>query len=241
MAGAALVEARRLFRNATAGMWFEGVPSLMELRLHKERADKTPYHEIADYIDPEPNSVRVVSVVCKRVERLRDDATTTAMRLRVEHLKGLRDQNQAVNATPPEAEPTGDSPQASAPDGKAADRRAAADWNAIEISFLSDERVQIRNGAKTETCNYGELGFADGRTGKPNQAWLTLRALAQTRGIIRDAATTGRAWPKVEKRIQEIRKALRNHFGISTDPVPFVDGTGYQACFKIGCSPSFDT
>jgi hypothetical protein len=146
-----------------------------------------------------------------------------------------------VKATPPEAETTEDSPQTSVRDGDTADRRTAADWNAIEISFLSDERVQIRNGTKTETCNYGELGFADRRNGKPNQAWLTLRALAQTRGIIRDAATTGRSWPKVEKRIQEIRKALRNHFGISTDPVPFVEGTGYQACFKIGCSASFDT
>jgi hypothetical protein len=130
MAGAALVEARRLFRNATAGVWFEGVPSLMELRLHKERADETPDHEIADYVDPEPNSMRVVSVVCQRVERLRDDATAAAMRLRVEHLKGLRNQDQPVKATPPEAETTGDSPQTSVPDGKTADRRTAADWDA---------------------------------------------------------------------------------------------------------------
>lgn len=118
---------------------------------------------------------------------------------------------------------------------------SVASWERIEISFLSDERVQIRDGSQIETRNYAEFGFADGRNGKPDQAWLTLRALAEARGTIRDGAKTGRDWPKVEKRMQKIRKALRNHFGISADPVPFVEGTGYQACFKIGCSPSFHT
>ena len=66
----------------------------------------------------------------------------------------------------------------------------AATWDTIEILSLSDERVQIRNGTNTETRNYGELGFADARDGKPNQAWVTLRALAEERGTIRDAAKT---------------------------------------------------
>jgi hypothetical protein len=34
--------------------------------------------------------------------------------------------------------------------------------------------------------NYAEFGFADGRTGNPNQAWEALRALAEQRGFIRD-------------------------------------------------------
>ena len=119
-----------------------------------------------------------------------------------------------------------------------------ATWDTIEISFLSDERVQIRNGANSETRNYAEFGFADGRSKKAkkaNQAWETLRALAEQGGTIRDAAKTGRTWPKVEKRMQEIRKVLRKHFRISADPIPFVEGTGYQARFKIGCGPSFNT
>ena len=116
-----------------------------------------------------------------------------------------------------------------------------ADWQDIEVSFLSDERVQIRNGARSESRNYAELGFGDGRNGKPNQAWVTLRVMAQENGIIRDGAKTGAAWPKVEKRIQEIRKVLRRHFSITADPIPFVEGTGYQACFRIGCGPSFHT
>jgi hypothetical protein len=112
-------------------------------------------------------------------------------------------------------------------------------WDTIEISFLSEERVQIRNAATTETRNYAEFGFQDARNGKPTRAWEAFRVLAAERGIIRDAAKAGRKWPDVEKRIQEIRKVLRKHFQISADPIPFVEGTGYQARFKISCSPSF--
>ena len=116
-----------------------------------------------------------------------------------------------------------------------------AGWEAVEILFLSDDRVQIWSGGKTETRNYADFGFADRRDGKPNQAWLTLRVLAQERGMIRDGAKTGREWPKVEKRIQEIRKLLRKHFAIAADPLPFVEGTGYCARFQIRCAPSFET
>jgi hypothetical protein len=70
---------------------------------------------------------------------------------------------------------------------------------------------------------------------------LTLCALAEEKGILRDGAKAGVKWTKVEKRIQEIRKVLRRHFGITTDPLPFIEGTGYQARFKIGCGPSFYT
>jgi len=117
----------------------------------------------------------------------------------------------------------------------------SAGWDAVEISFLSDERVHIRSGLKTETRNYAELGFADSRNGKPNQAWATLRSIAQERGVMRNGAKTGREWLAVEKRIQEIRKLFRKHFAITDDPLPFVEGTGYQALFKISCAPSFQT
>lgn len=117
----------------------------------------------------------------------------------------------------------------------------AATWETVEISFLSEERVQIRNGAGSETRNYDEFGFADRRNGAPKQAWVTLRTLAEQNGTIRDGKPTGRNWVKIEKSVQEIRKVLRKHFGIPADPIPFVHGKGYQARFKIGCNPSFDT
>jgi len=121
------------------------------------------------------------------------------------------------------------------------ENQSARNWKSIEVSFLSDERVEIVNGSNTETRNYHELGFVDRRNGKPSRAWLVLRALAESGGSIRDGAKLGAAWPKVEKRIQEIRKVLRKHFGIAADPIPYVEGTGYQAGFKIGCSPSART
>jgi hypothetical protein len=149
-----------------------------------------------------------------------------------------------------EAEPAPSTlPSGARKPGRAADpvndvhvaKLGAASWDRIEILFLSDERVQISSGTNAESRNYCELGFADRRNGKPNLAWVTLRALAEGRGIIRDGAKTGVVWPKVEKRIQEIRTVLQKHFGITEDPLPLVKGTGYRARFKIGCGPSFHT
>ena len=139
------------------------------------------------------------------------------------------------------------------PNGDANQNSPAADnakedpaiWDAIEISFTSDHRVQIHNGKNDGigggVFNYSDLGFEDRRTGNPNRAWRTLKLLAQNRGVIRDGAATGEEWTKVEKRIQGIRKVLRKHFGASTDPLQFIEGTGYQALFRINCRPSFDT
>jgi hypothetical protein len=114
-------------------------------------------------------------------------------------------------------------------------------WEHIEISFLSDERVQIRSGQHTETCNYAEFGFSDGRNERPRQAWTVLRVMAESNGIVRNAQKTGGDWPRVEKRIQEIRKLLQEYFGLSGDPLPFAEGAGYRAKFQIVRSRSFDT
>jgi hypothetical protein len=114
-------------------------------------------------------------------------------------------------------------------------------WEDIEIVFLSDERVQISDGATSETYNYAELGFEDTRTGKPTLPWATSRVLAATQGIIKDSTKTSGEWPDLEKRIQIIRKLLRKHFQIAADPIPFVSGTGYKSVFKIRCGPSFHT
>jgi hypothetical protein len=112
-------------------------------------------------------------------------------------------------------------------------------WEELEISFLSDERVQLTVGVHTETRNYAELGFGDGRSHKPNLAWQMLRSLAEQGGTLE--TSTASTWPKVEKRIQEIRRVLRKHFAISADPLPFIRGNGYQACLRIHCSRSFKT
>jgi hypothetical protein len=110
-------------------------------------------------------------------------------------------------------------------------------WEDIEISFLSDHRIQITEPSLNETLNYSEMGFEDHRKKTPKAAWKTLQELAESKGTIR----TGSNWSKVEKRMQEIRKVFREHFGLSDDPLPFVRGTGYRARSKIGCGPSYQT
>jgi len=114
-------------------------------------------------------------------------------------------------------------------------------WEDIEICFLSGERLQIICPGKRETRNYAEMGFQDGRNGKPKSAWTVLLALAVSKGTLRDVK--GRVdRSKVEKRIEEIRRVLRGHFGISADPLPPVKGmSGWVARFKIGLGPSYDT
>jgi hypothetical protein len=136
-----------------------------------------------------------------------------------------------------------DSPAASAAatvasSGRELDCVEVRAWDEVEIVFLSEHRVQIKSGDKSETRNYAEFGFEDGRSHAPNLAWVALRAMAEGGGKIR-RPREGQDWPSVEKRMQEIRKVLRNRFKLDDDPVPFVEGAGYCARFRISCAPSF--
>jgi hypothetical protein len=113
-------------------------------------------------------------------------------------------------------------------------------WNEVEISFISDERVQIRAGCGiVKTYNYTELGFEDSRNGKPNLAWEMLRYLGGSQGFL-ERPLPGSVRAKAQKRLQEIRNALRKLYKIESNPIPF-NGVDYQASFKISRKPSFDT
>ena len=125
--------------------------------------------------------------------------------------------------------------------------RHPATWGDVSIEFTSDERVQIAVFDKKNTQNYSEMGFSDGRTGKPTQAWIFLRALAEKNGVI-SAPPAGMNWSGVEKRVQKIREVLRAHFlnqGFAipqkSDPLPFSEGAGngYRATFKVTRNRSF--
>jgi hypothetical protein len=114
------------------------------------------------------------------------------------------------------------------------------------IVFLSDERVQIWVGSRPETRNYAEMGFNNKKNGAPVLAWQTLRAIAESKGSI-SVASDNKNWAYVEKRIQEIRKALRRLFSLTDDPLPYVKKTqpgvefGYCAQFNIVCGPSYES
>ena len=126
-----------------------------------------------------------------------------------------------------------------------------ATWEDVGIEFISEHRVQVSAKGRTYTQNYAEMGFADGRTKNPNLAWEFLRQLAESDGTISTAAKNN--WPKIEKRVQEIRAILRAHFlgqsfeiQADSDPLPFAGSrgskeSGYRASFTICVGPSYKT
>jgi hypothetical protein len=116
---------------------------------------------------------------------------------------------------------------------------SARGWEDVEIRFLSDFTFQaVVNGTVLPPQNYAEMGFGDGRHGRPKAAWDTLRALAESGGVFQSTQTAA-AWPKLEKRIQEIRRLLRAHFNLPGDPVPYRPG-GYRTRFRIRLSRSYE-
>jgi hypothetical protein len=116
---------------------------------------------------------------------------------------------------------------------------SARGWEDVEIWFLSDFTLQARvNGTVQAPQNYAEVGFGDRRHGRPTAAWETLRALAESGGVMASTRTAA-DWPKLEKRIQEIRKRLRAWFALKGDPVPYVKGS-YRTRFTIRASASYD-
>jgi hypothetical protein len=124
---------------------------------------------------------------------------------------------------------------------KAAREAKPTSWAQINITFISDHRVQIVVGESRENANYGELGFADARNGNPKAAWETLRTLAERNGVLEYSGIAQDDLLKVEKRVQELRAIFRRKFGLVSDPIPHVKGVGYQAVFKIGVRQSFNT
>lgn len=115
-------------------------------------------------------------------------------------------------------------------------------WEEIKISFLSDQRIQITGPKWTQTLNYAEFGFNDHRTGKPTSAWKALLILAKNSGPITEYSLGPHMkWSNFEKRMGEIRRVFRKHFGLPDDPLPYVKNTGYKARFRISCGQSFET
>ena len=108
-------------------------------------------------------------------------------------------------------------------------------WEDIEIRFLSDHSVQIyRSGKPAEVRNFAEMGFGDGRKkqGVPTTAWAILRALSAEGRL---PAPIGPPRARLEKRIAEIRKALKRVLGVEDDPIFLASGF-YQPRFKISRS-----
>jgi hypothetical protein len=142
-----------------------------------------------------------------------------------------------IPTIPPEGEPRG---------AEATPEFRPREWSELQITFLSDDRIEIRIGENTETRNCAEFGLASKRNGSPLGAWKRLCKMAKTKGVIQFRDDD--PWGTIEKQVQEIRKVLRGKYGITDDPIPFRKKTrrnpadfGYHAQFKLRCHPSYDT
>jgi hypothetical protein len=119
------------------------------------------------------------------------------------------------------------------------DKSKISNWGELSITFVSDHAVRIVAGNCQENANYGELGFEDGRNGKPKAAWDILRALAESGGTLTYSSIPQAELPKTEKRIQELREFLRHKFSLISDPIPCIKGEGYKCAFIVGISTSY--
>lgn len=124
-------------------------------------------------------------------------------------------------------------------DGSRLTAAGDVNWEHVEISFLSDERVQVKVREGMETWNYAEMGFEDRRNGTPNQEWILLRELAVNKGVLTNSAKKAREFIRMEKRMERVRKGLRQFFKITSDPILRHPGEGYRCRFKIECARSF--
>jgi hypothetical protein len=111
-------------------------------------------------------------------------------------------------------------------------------WDEVEIRFVSDFTFQaVVNGTVRVPQNYAEVGLGDGRHGRPKAAWETLRALAESGGVVASTRTAA-DWPRLEKRVQELRRVLQAVFKVPDDPIPYRDGA-YRTRFTIRVGSSY--
>jgi len=113
-------------------------------------------------------------------------------------------------------------------------------WEQVHIEFLHDEVVRITAGQLTEHRSFEDMGFCDRRKygERPDEAWSHLRTMAKLKGCIEwsddveDIDESERT--KVKKWISELRKRLREYFGIPDDPFqPYRQYKAYQTKFIL--------
>lgn len=110
-----------------------------------------------------------------------------------------------------------------------------AGWADVSIRLTSEFQAQITVAGCSEVRNYAEMGFEDRRSQLPDSAWELLRQFAEHGGTIRNSQQANSTrWPLVEKRVQIIRKRLRQLFQIPGDPFePYHRVKCYRAKFRI--------
>jgi hypothetical protein len=105
-------------------------------------------------------------------------------------------------------------------------------WCDVRIRFLDGESVTIFVGEVQKTVNYSEMGFNDGRNGKPNLQWKLLRAFAKDRGLL--SWESPEADKRNQKRREHLARALKAYFGLPDDPIELTpDGQAWRTRFTL--------
>lgn len=106
-------------------------------------------------------------------------------------------------------------------------------WPKVTIEFVSDEVINVSCGGPGRRFEPDQLGLKNKKNGKPKEAWFLLRQFALSGGIL--PLHEAREPTKMEKRKQELSRALRDSFGIDSDPFKVIEGE-YRALFVVSAS-----
>ncbi len=123
-------------------------------------------------------------------------------------------------------------------------------WSDVEMSLTDNEYKTLDlsiKGGKPFTVNYREMGLENNHSHKPLKAWAVLIAFAKAENneipstgkkLSSFAVSVNNMTPKDRStlfdRIDKLRKALNNSFGISEDPIPYSkEKEAYETLFGI--------
>jgi hypothetical protein len=104
-------------------------------------------------------------------------------------------------------------------------------WEDIMLSIVGDHDVNFRVDRKDWQVNYKDIpGFQDRRTGNPSQLWAMLRVFARFPDrTLPENARNSKEWIATRKKVERTSKILREYFGLTDDPFPYIAGVGYRA------------
>lgn len=102
------------------------------------------------------------------------------------------------------------------------------EWSKVTISFISNDVINVSCDGVGRRFEPDQLGLKNKKNGKEKEAWFLLKQLALGGGT---APLHKADDPKtMEKRKQELSRALRDSFGIDSDPIRVVKGE-YRSLF----------
>lgn len=105
-------------------------------------------------------------------------------------------------------------------------------WCDVRIRFLDGESLTIFVGDVEKKANYSEMGFNDGRNGKPNKQWKLLRVLARGQGVL--SWKSSESDKRNQKRRELLARTLKAYFGLSDDPIELTaDGKAWRTRFTL--------